>query len=242
MLALVVRMPPAPGAGAARPTQWFTWPSDTVVPGADYEIRLSASAVAEMRAEARSGARIRGGKIETGGTLLGGFDSAAGVVWVDEATGPPPDSRLSEVHFEHGVRGVEDLIAARTSATARVTTFVGMWHSHPYGEASPSPTDRDGMDDLVLPIANAPPRALLLIVGGLGDRWRSWLERATPPDWFARVIVRQVGTGHAPRSTRATNDGVRWWSGGWLAPQRARRPRRARRWLRLRPWKRVKAR
>jgi integrative and conjugative element protein (TIGR02256 family) len=195
MVGLVVRMPASPNAPATGAAAWFRWPNDTVLRTADnrHEVRLAASAVAEMRAEARRGARVRAPQVETGGSLLGGFDAAASVVWVDEATGPPSDSLLSEVHFQHGTMGVEERIAARRTATARVTTFVGMWHTHPYGLAAPSPTDEEGMQELVLPVAKAPPRALLLIAGGQSQRWRAWLAGDAAPDWYARVVERVNG-------------------------------------------------
>jgi integrative and conjugative element protein (TIGR02256 family) len=204
----------------------------------EYEVRVSMVAVAEIRAETRRGARVRGGTIETGGTLLGAFDLATGVVWVDEASGPPPDSRLSDVHFEHGIQGVDQLIAARSSATARVSSFVGMWHSHPFGEASPSDTDRSGMRDLVLPVADAPHRALLLIVGGSPGTWQAWLSEGGPPDWYARVVVRGASTAGETRSAPHVVAGTGWWSGGWWSGRpdsRRRRRRRPLRWLRR--WK-----
>lgn len=166
--------------------------------------------------------------------MLGGFDAAARVVWIDEATGPPPDSRLSEAHFEHGTQGVEARIAARRSATARVTAFVGMWHSHPLVSAWPSPTDEAGMLDLVWPVASAPPRALLLIVGGQEDCWQSWLATGSEPEWYARVVERT--------DTRSTPDqerprlpvpvGVKWWTGGSRSPAIPR----IERWPRVLAW------
>ena len=137
MLALVVKSPVGPDVASAPSARWFRWPNDVVLQTADrrWEVRLAAPAVAETWAEARRSARVSAGRVETGGSLLGGFDADAGVVWIDEATGPPPNSRLSEAHFEHGTDGVEARIAARRSATARVTAFVGMWHSHPSGSA-----------------------------------------------------------------------------------------------------------
>jgi integrative and conjugative element protein (TIGR02256 family) len=185
-----------------------------------------------MRAEARRGARVRAPRVETGGSLLGGFDPAAGVIWVDEATGPPPDSLLSEVHFQHGTMGVEEHVLARRTATARVTTFVGMWHTHPYGLAAPSPTDEQGMRDLVLPVAKAPPRALLLITGGRPERWQAWLEDGVPPDWYASVVERPSLGGHAAVPTPVTVRpvGVRWWPGGYATRSlnKGRQPQRPR--------------
>jgi hypothetical protein len=150
---LVVRMPPDPpparqAAGTAPPaaegSAWLTWPNDTIVPDASgrFEVRIAASALAEMRAETRRGARLRRRDVETGGLLIGGFDDAAGVVWIDEASGPPPDSRLSAAHFQHGTEVVDALLAARKTATARVSRFVGMWHIHPDGPGLAQPPGR----------------------------------------------------------------------------------------------------
>jgi len=218
MVAVITRMPAGP-ADSVPTGVWLRWPNDIVLPSADgrHEIRLAAAAVAEMRAEARRGVRLRGPRVETGGSLLGGFDDAAGVIWVDEATGPPPDSLLSEVHFQHGTRGVEELIAARRTATARVTAFVGIWHTHPCGKAAPSDTDEEGMRNLVLPIAKAPPRALLLIAGG-PERWGPWLAGRSAPDWYARVVERTDSDRPplpAPSGPAATCADVRWWPGGY---------------------------
>ena len=243
MVAVVVRMPAGPAASA--PTGvWLRWPNDTVLLGADgrHEIRLAAAAVAEMRAEARRGARLRGPRVETGGSLLGGFDGAAGVVWVDEATGPPPDSLLSEVHFQHGTQGVEELIAARRTATARVTAFVGMWHAHPHGKAAPSDTDEEGMHKLVLPIAKAPPRALLLIAAG-PRRWASWLAGQSAPDWYARIVERTDADRHPATASgsTATRVDVRWWRGGYATePPEDHRRARGRRWRWWRGWRRAR--
>jgi hypothetical protein len=53
-----------------------------------------------MRTEARRGARVRGPRIETGGMLLGAFDDAVGVIYIDRVTRPPPDSFLSATYFQ----------------------------------------------------------------------------------------------------------------------------------------------
>jgi integrative and conjugative element protein (TIGR02256 family) len=244
MVAVITRMPASP-ADSLSTGVWLRWPNDIVVSSADgrHEVRLAAAAVAEMRAEARRGARLRGPRVETGGSLLGGFDDAAGVVWVDEATGPPPDSRLSEVHFQHGTRGVEELIAARRTATARVTAFVGMWHTHPHHEAAPSPTDEEGMHDLVLPIAKAPPRALLLIAGG-PERWEPWLAGRSAPDWYARVVERVDSHSSplpAPAGPAAMRADVHWWPGGYgTEPPEENRHSRRSRWRWWHGWRRTR--
>jgi integrative and conjugative element protein (TIGR02256 family) len=195
------------------------WPNDltSTDPDSGYEVRVAAGALAELRAEARRGARLRGPTVETGGLLLGQIDDACRVVWVSVASGPPLDSRLSAWQFQHGIQGVEELIAHHDQASAGTVRFVGLWHSHPDGPAAPSPTDRQGMADLLVPFARAPRRALLAIVGGPPHRWLAWLEASAPPDVFFRLLARTSTTtlGGQPRPRDADGQTGPWWPGGY---------------------------
>jgi hypothetical protein len=122
MAALIVRMPASPQEPAVGAARWFRWPDDVVLQSADgrHEVRLAAPAVAEMRAEARRGARVRGKQVETGSSLLGGFDAAAGVVWVDEATALPARLAADErpLRARHRGRGAADRLAADRHGTS----------------------------------------------------------------------------------------------------------------------------
>lgn len=219
MHALVVRLSePAAARGGVGP-QLLSWPDDVVLPDRSgrYEVRIAAAAVAEIHAECRRGMRVRARNIETGGLLLGQFDDAAGVVWVDAATGPPPDSLLSAEHFEHGTEGVSAIVKARLAAMARTSGFVGMWHSHPDGMARPSDRDKQGMADLVAPIEGGPRRALLLIAGGAVDTWTRWINDGAEPDFYAHVVDRgALSAAPSPPCVvrRQTNGSV--WPGGYL--------------------------
>lgn len=95
----------SPGS-ASLGTSRAEWPADVVqVDGTSgYEVRISSEALPEARAGSRRGTRIRGPKIETGSMLLGAFDDATGIVYVDKVAGPRPDSYLAETYFQHGVR------------------------------------------------------------------------------------------------------------------------------------------
>ena len=228
MLALTAQLPSTPSLGARVSTNWFTWQNDFIqrVEG-DYEIRVDAAAFGEIRAEARRTARVRARRVETGGSLLGQIDSASRVVWIDEVSGPPPDSRLSATHFEHGIEGVRDWIAARQAATARVSAFVGMWHTHPFNAAAPSATDDQGMRELMTQVERVPPKAVLLIVGGDDERWNEWLVHGKAPLWFARIVNRPDES--ETRGTRAkvlTYEEGDWWPGGTNTPRR-RQPNQA---------------
>lgn len=231
MAALTVRSPTGPSDPAPPGARWWTWPNDTVLTEeGGYQVRISTAALAEMRAEARRGARVRGLRVETGGMLLGAIDDATRILWIDETTGPPPDSLLSEHHFEHGTTGIREHLAARRTATQATTRFLGMWHTHPHGPARPSPTDLAAMGTLTLPLDDTPPRALVLIAGGPTHIWKAWLEDDKPPHFYARLADRTDTPAPTPAQPRVTagQPDITWWPGGYATqPHRLPAPRRS---------------
>lgn len=184
------------GTAATLGTSRVSWPADLVQTDASghFEVRVSGAALAEARAEVRRGARLRAPEIETGGMLLGAFDDATGIVYVDKATGPPPDSYLSASYFHHGVQGTQERVSAEVERTASTSGFVGFWHSHPFGRAYPSPTDEQGMASIVAPDGTT-RRALMMILGGATERWRGWRDDGANarPDVYLRVVPRSAG-------------------------------------------------
>ena len=74
---------------------------------------------------------------------------------IDDVSGPPPDGLLSAVHFDHGVEGVNELVAYHRSRGERLPTFVGMWHNHPWGEAKPARPTNTGCEVWQPPLANS---------------------------------------------------------------------------------------
>jgi proteasome lid subunit RPN8/RPN11 len=167
-----------------------------------YEVRLSPAAITEIRTEARRGARVRGPRIETGGMLLGAIDDAAGVIYVDRVTGPPPDSFLSVTYFQHGQAGTGEAAAARLAGSRAMTGFVGYWHTHPGGRAAPSPTDTEGMASIVTPDGRR-QRALMIIVAGTAGQWDQWMiGREALPAVFARLVPRDGETAGHPGGVR----------------------------------------
>jgi integrative and conjugative element protein (TIGR02256 family) len=205
-LSLAERDPSAPpmyaaairltGATGRQGVDAFTWENDLVLSDAKsgFEIRLSRAALNEMRAEARRGARTRGELIETGGMLLGAIDESTRVAYLDVAAGPPPDSALSSIYFDHGTLGTQEIVDRYRSVSAQAISFVGMWHTHPYGRPRPSETDELGMGS-VLSFPGSGRRALMVIVGGdENDRWRSWRDDDGDPDAYVRMIDRSETT------------------------------------------------
>ncbi|MHB1887444.1 MAG: ThiF family adenylyltransferase, partial [Acidimicrobiales bacterium] len=231
MAAAVVRLECAAAGEMLPGVTWMGWPNDLLCddPAGGYEIRISQPALTQMRTEARRGARLRGPEIETGGLMLGQVDDACQCVWVDESSGPPPDSRLAATHFDHGIEGVERLIAHHRRRSHNLMTFLGMWHIHPYGVAAPSRTDKLAMRAMVLPVVNGPRRALILILGGDQATWLGWVDGDGMPDAYAEFVTRpsdgtlQAAGPPVPRHERSGD-----FAGGWgsQAASAARRSRR----------------
>ena len=187
MVAIIAR----PFAGGRVGLDRARWPSDFVssdVGGSGFEVRISQDAISEIRAETRRGLRLRGAGIETGGMLLGSFDDAIKVAFVDVATGPPADSVLSALYFDHGTQGTQDLLEHYLASSSNVTGFAGMWHTHPVGRAHPSPTDEIGMAR-ILNFAGTGRRALMLILGGPKPKWDEFCDGTGLADVYARVVT-----------------------------------------------------
>lgn len=168
MIAGFVTLPTLSEAGA---TRVFTFPNDVTLadPINNHQIRITPEAVAEMRAWARRSRRLNP-RDETGGHLFGERDDALGVVWVNDIVGPPPDSFASPNLFVCGVDGVDAATTAIRSRSRDANRPIGMWHTHPDSLPVPSPTDHQGMTQIVTDTETATPKQLLVIVGGHPDR------------------------------------------------------------------------
>jgi predicted ThiF/HesA family dinucleotide-utilizing enzyme len=208
----------ASAASGVRPVL-LTWPNDLILTDHThaYEVRISERALAEMRTEVRRGRRVRGARVETGGMILGSFDEATQTVYIDGASGPSPDSHLSAAYFDHGIEGTQDIVTSIRAATVNRVGFIGMWHSHPFGFASPSSTDEAGMADIVSPDGTG-RRAVMLILGGQGATWEAWLEKGAPPDLYVRVVNRTTQSRPEALSALHLTSSSAWFPGGYAYP------------------------
>lgn len=190
-----------------------------------FEVRISAGALAEMRAESRRAHRLHGPDVETGGMLLGAVDEALGVIHVDVASGPPPDSRLSARHFEHGLIGTQDAVDHHGVRSGRRTGYIGLWHSHPGGPARPSPTDMASLGTLTTG-PGAGRWALMLIVAGAAPVWQAWRDHTGPPAVYARAVHRDTNTTDAAEPDAGTGGPPElppghYFPGGYPCPTRS---------------------
>lgn len=145
----------------------FRWVADRICndPHTGYEIRIAETAWKEMLDWAERSRQRRGRRVETGGLLFGERDDAARVLWVNEVSGPPPDSRASSEEFVCGIEGTHEMNRAKRDGSRGSIQYVGMWHTHPESAPVPSSTDLDGMWRLTSGADPSPAKALLLIVG-----------------------------------------------------------------------------
>jgi integrative and conjugative element protein (TIGR02256 family) len=146
----------------------FSWPTDQILedPSSGYVIRLGSTAWREMAGWIAANDRARAVDVETGGLLFGERNDLLRVLWVDDVSGPPPDSSHSANCFVCGVEGTAKLATEKTERTAGLVRFVGMWHTHPGGLPLPSATDLRGIEQLVQATHSSGGESLMLIVGG----------------------------------------------------------------------------
>ena len=104
------------------PVHAFAWHSDHTLKdkGRSYSVRVSSHASREMRGWAKRSVRTAGAKIETGGLVFGELNEAAGVLWVTDVEGPPPDSHAGEDQFTCGTEGMEEAAPRKTLPVPRI--------------------------------------------------------------------------------------------------------------------------
>lgn len=138
---------------------------DLVLVLSDHQVRIGQAAIREMKAWIAQNRRLRNRRVETGGLLWGEWDDATGIVWVTDASGPPPDSYHSEEQFICGVEGTAAEHESRTKITRSSVGYIGMWHTHPDSLPFPSGTDIGGMHHILTSGALPLRKNVLLIIG-----------------------------------------------------------------------------
>ena len=101
---------------------------------------------------------------ETGGVLLGSYNSDGRLAVVSRLTPPPSDSRFGTSWFVRGTRGLTQLLDSLWNHTGEY--YLGEWHFHPEFSPRPSLTDRKQMRSIARSRLYRCPEPLLVIVGG----------------------------------------------------------------------------
>ncbi len=101
--------------------------------------------------------------METGGILVGHYSDDSKFAHVTDLVPAPSDSKLNRLSFQRGIRGVQKLL---NQMWPRRRYYLGEWHFHPDGSASPSGTDANQMRSIACTESYHCPEPVLLILGG----------------------------------------------------------------------------
>ena len=102
---------------------------------------------------------------ETGGLLVGRYTDDHTFAVVTEVLPAPIDSRAGPTWFIRGVEGLTSELGRRWKLGQGY--YLGEWHYHPGGKATPSSRDIDQMRSISASEQYACPEPVLLIVGGV---------------------------------------------------------------------------
>lgn len=153
--------------GSAREVELIWQPYSVLSEGRHgYEVRLSPEAGKSLLSWIRRSERVHGNRTETGGILFGQMDDFLKVVWIDEVSGPPPDSIATPEGFLCGTSGVMDMHDERSKRSSGSVTFIGMWHTHPQALPIPSLTDLRAMRELFHHSSSYEGRRFLMLIAG----------------------------------------------------------------------------
>lgn len=144
-----------PGISRARPPfqDTETWASSD----SDLEVEIPSKCLNRVR-----NLCIEAGDVETGGILVGTYESAS-KARVISATDPPRDSVQGPTIFHRGTEHVDEwLREARDSLGIR---YLGEWHSHPSDSAAASRPDQIEMNTIASNEDYHCPDPILLVVG-----------------------------------------------------------------------------
>ena len=150
------------------PVHAFSWPRDYTLTdeGRGYSVRVCRHAAREMRGWARRSARTAGARFETGGLVFGELNEAAGVLWVTEVEGPPPDSHAGEDYFTCGTEGMSEAAEERHCRFRGSVDCIGSWHTHPTSTPYPSDVDIRAVAELLGDPGSTRRTCLILILSG----------------------------------------------------------------------------
>lgn len=143
-----------------------------IAPG--QRVIFTAEAVYQMRAHTQSTAR----EPESGGILLGRHLLESQDLVVDEVTVPQKDDRQSRFAFFRSKRH-NTLAHQRWEASKGRMAYLGLWHTHPESDPTPSCLDRRDWTKAIAQDTFEGERLFFPIVGI--DRIRVWTKTRNGP-------------------------------------------------------------
>lgn len=101
--------------------------------------------------------------METGGIIIGYYDTEYRNAIITECTCPPEDSKASKNHFFRGTKGLKSLLKRKWDEEKEY--YLGEWHLHPGSSPNPSTTDIDQMKKIEYDSKFNCKEPILLILG-----------------------------------------------------------------------------
>src|SRR5690242_13776832 len=101
--------------------------------------------------------------METSGILVGHYSDDCKFAHVTDLVPAPDDSISGRSSFQRGVQGIQKFL---NQMWLRRWYYLGEWHFHPDGSASPSSTDANQMKSIAYAGSYHCPEPVLLILGG----------------------------------------------------------------------------
>jgi Prokaryotic homologs of the JAB domain len=109
---------------------------------------------------------------ETGGVLIGSFDTQRRIVHVVEMVASPADSEEWPALYIRGAEGLADRVKQIQTSTLHRLRYVGEWHTHPDGiECDPSVDDQKVLAWLSENMAAEGLPGIMAIIGEAGHRF-----------------------------------------------------------------------
>ena len=103
---------------------------------------------------------------ETGGVLLGSFDTEREVLYIVDTLPSPPDSEERRDLYIRGCEGLREAVKTVETKTAGMLEYIGEWHSHPRGAGTrPSNFDRKAFEWLTALMSKDGLPAVMVIAG-----------------------------------------------------------------------------
>ena len=202
-VATVTHLPTSAAAAAGTTRRGLREPTVLLQdPYLGYEVHVAPEAHVQLLGWIRRASRLDPGA-ETGGVLLGTRDPATSQVFVTAALGPPPDSTASAEGFICGTEGVRETADVYNQQLRGAASVIGMWHTHPGGPPTPSPTDHGGMGELVEDTGAGPTQLLLIVGGDLTDpTFGAYVYHRDQPRPAYVAVTLAKGRPPAPRTDR----------------------------------------
>lgn len=128
---------------------------------------------------------------ETGGILIGSYDTNLRLATVFTATRSTSDSKHNLMSFQRGVKGIINSIALAKRDISPNLHYLGEWHSHPSNLPTPSDVDLAQMQLFAKKKVCHITCPLLLIVGGTPSSnllWEFSLHKYKKPAIYLSAI------------------------------------------------------